>query len=783
MREWMAYIERMVKEAKRGAASVNSGVVARIEDIVETGAADAARHPTAPIELTWQTGSYLNGENKSRVQFTMDFPDVTKSTDAKNIAISHYELWGYDETYPLLQDQGSAYPALIAPGSTLPGAYIAPGTTNERVWMLLSASETSRFLVRDFVPNSLWRFKVRAIGVNLTVPGNWSVELPVQMLEDTGAPGQPTAPVVTVNRGTIKVSWDGQSVNGPMPADFRFAVLARGTASSPTETAVIWDRNGGFMIFDDTEYYRTEFFRIQAVDYAGNTSPWSEQATAYTTPLVDEDIILSELDAAKTHLKNVNAGVSILPDTIITEHLRVTEDMMAALAQFLVVKAGMIEANSIDVDKLAAGAVTAEKLEAVLALLTKIIAGDPNGNHAAMTPEGFFVYAQDLLDGIPNEAVRLGSGSDEDYLALTDPATGLATAAISGQGDAVFRDVNIRRELWYRGETLTTVIKRLAGGIVGWGAQYSNSPAAGPASQMGIFEIAVYLEAGRLYEITTSNVRLYSNEGGNKSFLRVRWTANSNGPAPYPGVGSPIIAQAETNFATEGYSQVNIQKIANVAVSANYRFLLAFSCEKGGTAATQAIGSNEFPIELVFKDIGPYTGNLQQASTGGSSGAQAPQARTLTRISNGVRSYDGANNFYNYNPGYMYQGQSPGGFGNLKSIATFPDMTAELSGATINYIRVTFRFVHWFNNAGGTARIGVHGWTAVPGTFSSTGVSGTPVESAGWPRGGVRTVDLPASTFAGFKSGSLRGVTLEGAGNYETYGYAEMPSIEVGYSK
>jgi hypothetical protein len=175
------------------------------------------------------------------------------------------------------------------------------------------------------------------------------------MLADTTPPPMPTAPNLLIQRGTITASWNGQSVSGAMPPDFKYAILAHGTASSPTFEIARFGRGGGFKVVADLDYYDPQFFRLAAVDESGNIGPWSEQAVGFTTPLVDRDIILSTIDAAKTHLKNINAGVSILPNTIITEHLVVTEEMTAAIANFLYINADKINVNSLAADEIFTG--------------------------------------------------------------------------------------------------------------------------------------------------------------------------------------------------------------------------------------------------------------------------------------------------------------------------------------------------------------------------------------------------------------------------------------------
>jgi hypothetical protein len=356
MREWMRASERRDIENRRGIRSI---VASAIGDVTEVIDQNTTRHPTAPIELTFQTAIYIDTSNRRRVRFLMDFPNVTKATDGTDIAVQQYELWGKPETAGVLAVTTSAVPSAALPGLTLPGLASTPSNTaieaEEKPWELRSTNPESFFRAEGFIPGTVWRFRARAIGVSTVTPGEWSAEIVVQMLADASPPPQPTAPVLKVERGTITATWDGQSVSGAMPADFKYAILAHGTASSPTFEIARFGRGGGFKVIANLPYYDPQFFRLQAVDETGNKGPWSEQAVGYTTPLVDKDIILSTIDAAKTHLKNINAGVSILPNTIITEHLVVTEEMTAAIANFLYINADKINVNSLAADEIFTG--------------------------------------------------------------------------------------------------------------------------------------------------------------------------------------------------------------------------------------------------------------------------------------------------------------------------------------------------------------------------------------------------------------------------------------------
>lgn len=354
-REWRSAVERGIREARSGIRpivdSVVSGAVGGIVDQIDQ---TNNRQPAAPIELTYQTALYINSEGYYRCRFMLDFPDVIHATDATDIEIDQYELWGRPISAPLLALTTDAVPGLAAPGATLPGLAATPANKAlaavQLPWQLMSTNTDSSFRTDGYSPESLWEFEARAIGKYTTVPGVFSIVIQVQMLADSTPPSQPSPPVLSVFRGTITAAWDGMAVTGAMPADFKYCILAHGTDSSPTHEIARFGRGGGFKVVANLPYYDPQFFRLKAVDEAGNESPWSEEAVAYTTPLVDKDIILSTIDGAVTYLHNINAGVAILPHTILTEHLVVTQDMTAAIANFLQVNADMMNVNEIWAD-------------------------------------------------------------------------------------------------------------------------------------------------------------------------------------------------------------------------------------------------------------------------------------------------------------------------------------------------------------------------------------------------------------------------------------------------
>ena len=121
--------------------------------------------------------------------------------------------------------------------------------------------------------------------------------------------------------------------------------------------------------------------------------------------------------------------------------------------------------------------------------------------------------------------------------------------------------------------------------------------------------------------------------------------------------------------------------------------------------------------------------------------------------------------------------------GGVQSIATFPSMTGDLSGATITSIRAYFYFEFWYYNSGGTARIHLHGASSLPSSKPSMTYA---VSSWSWPKPGGRWVNIPSSFWNGFKTGAYRGVGLgDTSPTYTEYGYARgsATKLEIKYKK
>jgi hypothetical protein len=187
--------------------------------------------------------------------------------------------------------------------------------------------------------------------------------------------------------------------------------------------------------------------------------------------------------------------------------------------------------------------------------------------------------------------------------------------------------------------------------------------------------------------------------------------------------------------------------------------LLLCGVAEGGTM--NILASTGYPIEILVTDVGlPVEDSGIDYSL-----ATPPTTRksyVTTWKSNGWAMYR-SSGARKTNTDDIKQGWSSYD-GDARGLWTFPSVTSALSGATVSKIEVYLYANHWYWNSGGTARVKVHGYSTIPGTLGGTSPMTHAIDSTKWPKPGGRWVTLPSSLYAGFKSGTYRGVGVGPAG-------------------
>ena len=414
------------------------------------------------------------------------------------------------------------------------------------------------------------------------------------------------------------------------------------------------------------------------------------------------------------------------------------------------------------------GTVLARALESELVLASKIIAGIKDGTRAEMSPAGFKVFAVPAGGGPATEVVRMGVAATDDFLAVVRADATLA-ATISSDGVISAKSLYTDEDIYYHGNELQTLLDKASRGLQAYGVIAQDIGFG--TSEYGMFDVKFEADATRAYRVHVKTTAYTSTANG------IKWRIRSDVNTARPSITSYLQKDHEqpgstTQWLSEAWSFVSYPGYKTSGTWTE-RYLLTGQKMVDGTATFKS-------GEVTIEDIGPRIWASAGINNGGGTVAASPIEYKKTYQANNSSSYQGSGAVYGFDTGHMYQGLSPAGYGSLSSLATFPDMTGDLSGATISRVRAYFYYDHWYYNSGGTALIGVHGFTTLPSTFSHSGVA---LSSGEWPKPGGRWVDIPSNYWAGFKSGAYRGLSLTGDGTYGTYGYAQRPILEFTYSK
>ena len=488
---------------------------------------------------------------------------------------------------------------------------------------------------------------------------------------------------------------------------------------------------------------------------------WSGQEKAW------QDYMLV---AGKVLVPGTVGNVQLADGAVTAPKITASDELWAKVATFAKVTTQMLQAGS--------AKITGELLADTIRLSTRIVAGDPSGDAAIMDSSGLHVVK--AVGNQPTEVVTLGT-SGSDFLSITG-TDGLAKATITGDGEVTAQSLSVADRITWRGTDLADTLAALPRGVIGWGDCWSwgDNENHIVRSVDSMYEIVVDLEAGRLYQATTM-LTWYSIK--QNSMLEARLQ------------GSPVNGGAQDTFefrvrlVSENRNQLQTSHAAfqpfTVVTSGTYRllFLAASTYGSEGVMLTKSDASLPTPYVLV-QDLGLAPEKTVQSNHTVSLGVTKPSEQPQPKR-NYVRKY--RSNWWraysNGSPDSSWPDNMPQGrYGNwaYNSLIGFPNMTADLAGATITNMRVYAYSKHWYGQTG-VASIGSHGFQSAPGSYSGGGNRW--YESGGWGRGDGKWISIPRDQWNGWKGGYFRGISFETKGN-ASYGYwSHDLTIEVSYTK
>lgn len=443
--------------------------------------------------------------------------------------------------------------------------------------------------------------------------------------------------------------------------------------------------------------------------------------------------------------------------------------------------------------RLIAGSVKADALEAVLVLVTNLIAGDPNGTHARMGPDGFTVWASPDGVSAPVVVVRMGVGATDDYFSLMRADSTIA-ASISAAGDIAGTSLSTEKIALGGLDLRTDILDQMGGRLVAWASRGTNSPYWAGTTKQPYLQLDADVVPGRAYLVQTTPISIDSDTGNVEAQVFLHY---KEGGAACQTTDQVIAGGISVQgSASTRRTPVTINRLITPSTNSVSLLLSYGTVSSGRSKIIAATAGNAVVMTLI--DIGPASAEVgvdrngtSDAATGGTgggsdSGTVVKKNYVKTYAATGTRSYDGSGNPYNYNTSYMYQGLSPAGYGNLKSMAVFPNWTLDLAGSTVTKVEVYVYADFWYYSAGGKMQIGVNSASALPATLGAPGTINTVATVPGWPRASGRWVTLPSSWNNSFKTGGVRSITLGqivNAATYEEYGYAHGMQVRISYTK
>ena len=485
---------------------------------------------------------------------------------------------------------------------------------------------------------------------------------------------------------------------------------------------------------------------------------WSAAAKAW------QDYMLV---AGKVLVPGSVGNVQLADGAVTAPKVTASDELWAKVATFAKVTTQMLQAGN--------AKVSGELLADTIRLSTRIVAGDPSGDAAIMDSTGLHVVKS--VGGQPSEVVTLGTAG-KDFLSITG-TDGLAKATITGDGEVTTQSLAVADRITWRGTDLADTLAALPRGVIAHGSvwPWGNDTRHVVSHVDSLFEFVVDVDPGRLYQVEMLTP-WFSSKANAMLEIWLRYSPINGGEQVEHRfrMVSENLRQIQTGLATF--------PLWTPKVSGAHRLLFLAASAYGDDAVTLTVEDKSLPQPQAFvRDMGQAVWPTLQVNKSVSLGKTVPQEQPAPKRnyhknykSNWWRAYS------NNSPDSAWPDSLPqGSYGGrvYNSIVGFPDMTADLRGATITGMALYVYAKHWYGQTG-VASIGAHGWGSAPGQFAS---NGRWLEMAGWGRGEGRWLPIPKALWPNFQNGTYRGITFETQGS-ASYGYWSHDCvIAVDYTK
>lgn len=712
--------------------------------------------PDVPVITETYTTTYQSGEDiwtKAQIQVSWDTP---LNTDGSTVSDGHhFEIrFRPDTTSPYAAKWIEAEQLTWDEAHSWAQPTIPP-ITNDGWQTIYAGWDDNTTLLQELTPGVTYEIQIRA--VDSSTPqhwSDWSDSVLVIAARDTIAPPTPAPPLVASSRLAIQVThhlgkFTGGTFNMPEDID-HLEIHVGGPEFFPDETTRVGKVPANLSMLRGKipaiqtvpiENVDNVWVSVVAVDRTGNRSAGSPPVQA-SVDLID-DAHISDLTASKITAGTISSAI---------------------------VLAGIIR--------------TAE-----------------SGARAEMDSEGFRIYAD---DGDPTVSLVGAPGILGNFLLIKDPEdTKKTLAGIDGSGRGSFQNLYVVDDITIGGQSLITdIIEPRSKGVVALGTYSGPSVVgAGPSVDRGFLEISFIAEESRSYMVCFVT-DWSSSAAEDRMIFRLR-----DGGADAPTTSLPWL---QHTVARGGVAATNVTigtlYWAGTFTPGLHRLLISFQAILGN-GTVQASGGNTTSIlwvediglpitdTLILNDAGVPVYNAPPPAAGDPVVAKPKPKVTYTK--NYSATWSGSyrsNGAYSSSHGSgMTQGNSGDGWlGDARALVGFNDsqIRKDLSGATIKGCYITLYANHWWENNGGTARIGTHKYSSRPSKIGGSSINPQRVSSGGWPKPGKRKVSLGTGIGNEFKSGAARGIMLgptndsnDQYGKFNGNGQSNEPVLTIVYVK
>lgn len=468
------------------------------------------------------------------------------------------------------------------------------------------------------------------------------------------------------------------------------------------------------------------------------------------------------------------------------------QSVAGAVGSFLELNANQLTTGTLNANRIASNTINADKLasNSVLARHLNVTSSNSSTSRTmTFDSSGLKIFVDDGSE----PAISLGVDSTE-YFSITDNS-GNTTVSMSPDGTIVAGGFELSGGMSWRGENMEDVINAMPRGVVSGGGRALTGTIPG-GGRIGFGQLTFTPETGRTYKLTTHGPSLNPAAGGYFD-LQTRWASGSS------PLHTATVDQICRVFGGPGWSTPSIQRyfkagdtIAGATLTPGVPVTIRFDIL--AVLQNVAISSGQPYFRAYIEDVGmasQYTFNENWAGLsdqinypGENDNTPTPpapkQTVTKTYTATAAESYRGNNAKAT---GYVWQGKvSQGQYstvsgGALKGLWVFPNMTSDLSGATISKVELYVENQHTYANAGATAYFHTHGHTSIPTTYSGTSSN---TFTSSFSRGQGKWITLNTTTYGnGLKSGAIRGFGIYTTGTANYAYFSPTARIRITYTK